>query len=107
LKSSDADEAAHAGYLLCLLGKNDGLPPLITYWKSHARNSSTTRLLYRAISALDDDGQTPVLAQIYAGFAKEPYMVREFYWTIRVMHGPQILKLRKKIRDEIGMEQLQ
>jgi hypothetical protein len=32
--------------------------------------------------------------------------MREFYWTIRSMHGPEILKLRKKIRDEIGIEQL-
>jgi len=34
------------------------------------------------------------------------YDVRNFYWSIRAMHGPEILKLRKRIRDEVGMEML-
>ena len=35
------------------------------------------------------------------------YEVSEFYWTIRIMTGPDILKFRKQIRDEVGMNQLQ
>ena len=30
----------------------------------------------------------------------------DFYWTIRIMSGPEILKFRKQIRDEVGMENL-
>jgi hypothetical protein len=37
----------------------------------------------------------------------ESYYRSEFYWTIRIMTGPEILKFRKQIRDEIGMGQLQ
>jgi len=32
--------------------------------------------------------------------------VRDFYWTIRVMTGPEVLRLRKEIRDQAGMEKL-
>ena len=30
----------------------------------------------------------------------------EFYWTIRVMEGPNALRLRKRIRQEVGMDRL-
>jgi thioredoxin-like negative regulator of GroEL/HEAT repeat protein len=109
LGSTDREEAALAGYLLCLLGKHEGLAPLVEFHQaSHDRNwDGPTRLLTRGISALDDDNQTPLLEQIYSSFNKEDFYMREFYWTIRGMHGTQILKLRKKIRDEVGMERLQ
>ena len=32
--------------------------------------------------------------------------LREFYWTIRNIKGERILALRKKIRDEAGMDRL-
>jgi hypothetical protein len=32
--------------------------------------------------------------------------VKDFYWTIRTMTGPQILALRKKIREEVGIAHL-
>ncbi|HEY8749268.1 MAG TPA: HEAT repeat domain-containing protein [Tepidisphaeraceae bacterium] len=109
LSGANRDDAAMAGYLACLMGKREGLAPLVEYWKTrrNQRWDPATRLLYRAISALDDDGQTPLLEQIYSGFEKQDFSIREFYWTIRSMHGSQILKLRKKIRDEVGMQRLQ
>ena len=109
MQSSDAEDVVCAGYLLCLLGKKEGLPPLLASWEvqKNDRWNKTTELLYRAIATLDDDSQTPVLEQIYKRFGKNNYYIRGFYWTIRVMHGPNILKLRKTIRDEIGMPQLE
>jgi hypothetical protein len=32
--------------------------------------------------------------------------LREFYWTIRDMSDPNVIKLRKQIRDEVGMDHL-
>ena len=79
-----------------------GLPPLLAYWESQSSTiAGTTRptLVYRAIATLDDDSQTPILEQMYKSFAKSQYEAKQFYWIIRVMHGPNILKLRKTIRD--------
>ncbi|MDB5174042.1 MAG: trxA 4 [Phycisphaerales bacterium] len=109
LQGADHQDAAYAGYLLCLMGNRDGLPPLLQQWREQQKQRSNQwdRLAYRAIAALDDDAQTPVLEQIYKGYNQQSYYVREFYWTIRGMHGPAVLKLRKTIRDEVGMQQLQ
>jgi HEAT repeat protein len=111
LSNSDPEKAAEAGYLLCLLGDKGGLPPLVAGWRAHladdAEERMIRRLVYRAISALDDDSQTPVLAEVYGKFEKNDYSMKDFYWTIRAMHGPNILALRKKMRDEVGMTNLQ
>jgi hypothetical protein len=92
-----------------VLGKHQGLAPLLSYWNSQKgdRWNSSNQIVYKAIAALDDDAQTPVLEEIYKSFDKNDYYIRQFYWTIRVMHGPKVLKLRKMIRDEIGMGKLQ
>jgi len=106
LNDSDPRIAAQAGYLLALLGAPEGLPPLLRYWREHKkeRGDDTDRYLYRAIAALDDSAHVPVLQQIYHRLGE--YEVSEFYWTIRIMSGPEILKLRKQIRDEVGMDRL-
>ena len=98
--------AAEAGYLLALLGESRGLEPLLRYAQQQGKsNSQLQRLAYRAIAALDDSNQIPLLKKIYAGLSQ--YEVSEFYWTIRIMTGPEILKFRKQIRDEVGINQLQ
>jgi hypothetical protein len=105
LGDADPEITAYAGYLLCLLGDSKGLDPLLRHWRQHAKAASAwSRLVYQAISYLDDDSQTPVLEEIYEQL--ETYDVRDFYWTIRIIHGPQALALRKRIRDEQGMEAL-
>ena len=110
LEASDSESAARAAYLLVLLGERDAFPILYNYWKSSARSSSAwTRLVYRAISFLDDERFIPDLVWIYENqMLPEPYSeaMKEFYWTIRIMTGPQILELRKRIRDEVGMDTL-
>ena len=62
-----------------------------------------------AISALDDPAKVPVLEEIYKKLSANrnaAYYMKTFYWTIRSMHGAEVLKLRKKIRDEVGMDNL-
>jgi len=97
--------SGEAGYLLTLLGESQGLNPLLQYVDSQENTDrSLQRLAYRAIAALDDSSQIPRLKKIYAGLQQQEKM--EFYWTIRIMTGPEILKVRKQIRDEVGIGQI-
>ena len=103
----DEETAAYAGYLACLLGRPEGMQPLAKYWREKARDDEQWKqLLARAAAALGDDALTPLLQEVYSAYGKESYSVREFYWTIRSIKGPNILKLRKQIRDEVGMDRL-
>ena len=92
-------------YLLALLGDPGGMDALLKYWKEQPKKyNEWHRLVYRAIAVLDDPKYLPVLQEIYTNL--EEYEVREFYWTIRIMNGPEIIKFRKQIRDERGISQL-
>jgi HEAT repeat protein/thiol-disulfide isomerase/thioredoxin len=103
---SDPQIAAEAGYLLALMGESRGLEPLLRYYRQQGKDDSQTqRLVYRAIAALDDSTQIPVLRKIYEDLRGSN--LSEFYWTIRSMTGPDILRLRQQIRDEVGVQQLQ
>ncbi len=107
ITDADGEVAALAGYELALLGSADGLPQLLNYWRDDAEGDPDwRRLSYQAIAALDDDTLTPTLQEIYESFGDSDWEVRQFYWTIRSLRGEQALKLRKKIRDEVGMERL-
>jgi len=84
-----------------LLGEPDGMEPLLKYWRENRKSSSDwDKLVYRAIAVLDDPKYIPVLREIYAQFDKSDK--NEFYWTIRIMSGQEILKFRKQVREEIG-----
>ncbi|MCL2349326.1 MAG: HEAT repeat domain-containing protein, partial [Planctomycetaceae bacterium] len=98
--------AAYSGYLAVLLGDSSGMEPLLKYWRKIGVESdaSIRVLVSRAIASLDDPQYIPVLREIYDQL--RDYNVRDFYWTIRSMTGPEILKLRKEIRDKYGMETL-
>ena len=105
LASDDPDVTAAAGYLLATLGNDEGLERLVERWRKADRKSGQwERALYRAVAALGGDARTPLLREIYQRL--EDYEKREFYWTIRSLEGPEVLKLRKQIRDEVGMDQL-
>jgi hypothetical protein len=108
LKDPDPESAALAGYLLATLGDPSGLDLLLRYWREHAHaDEDWIRLVYRAVAALGDDGRVSLLEKIYGGFRQdEHYQLREFYWTIRAIDGPNALKLRKQIRKEVGMDNL-
>ena len=95
-----------AGYLLVLLDESDGMESLLRQWREHGRGDDRwSRLVYRAIAVADDPRHIPVLREIYGKL--QAYEMSEFYWTIRIMSGPEILKFRKQVRDEVGAAQLQ
>jgi hypothetical protein len=105
LRHADPKVAAYAGYLLALLGDPQGLDKLIAYWREQGRSQdSLTQLVYRAIAALDDARQLPLLEKIYQQLSE--YEVRDFYWTIRAMSGTEIVKFRQRIRNQVGAEKL-
>jgi HEAT repeat protein len=111
MRSADPDIAAQAGYLLTLLQRPEGLAPLVAYWREHGKSEDVWRtLVCQAVVALGDDRNVSILAEIYRGLleAREPYhyQIKEFYWTIRGLDGPNALALRKRIRQDVGMEHL-
>ena len=100
LADPNTEVAAAAGYLLAVLGEPDGLPPLVRYWRENGeKQSELDRLVYQAIAVIDDPKYIGVLREIYDGL--QQYDVGEFYWTIRIMSGPEILKFRKEVRDHM------
>ncbi len=105
LDHPDRETAAYAGYLLALFGEPEGLGPLLGYWRSQSPSDELDRLVYRAISAVDDSQHIAALKQIYGRLNQ--HEKGEFYWTIRGMNGPEILTFRKQIRDEVGVANLQ
>lgn len=108
LADPDPKLAAMAGYLLAISGGDRaGYKKLEAYWRGSAFDDDDWRkMMYRAITALNEDALTPVLDEIYRGMDRQDFEMREFYWTIRGMSGANILALRKRIRDEVGMASL-
>ena len=106
LTNAKRDIRIDAAYLLAKKGRASGMDVLMTAWRE-SEDTETQGLLVDAIVALNDDSQTAVLENVYASLDREyTYYVRDFYWKIRAMQGPKILALRKRIRDEVGMENL-
>ena len=98
LAEADPQAAAEAGYLLALLEQPDGLETLLRF--VHGKDDwQWKQLAVRAIAVLDDQSHVAVLREIYSRLEHNDSEVRDFYWTIRLMTGPEILKLRKQIRD--------
>jgi hypothetical protein len=100
VNDADAEVAACAGYLLAVLGESEGVEPLVRYWQQHGKTTDNwSKMVYRAIAAVNDPKYIGVLQEIYAKL--QGYERQEFYWTIRIMTGPEILAFRKQIRDEM------
>ena len=107
LDSRDPQVAAFAGYIAALFGEEDGLAPLLSFWQSQTEpTADLDRLVYRAIAVLDQPEHIPLLKEIYARREATELGVSDFYWTIRIMSGRDILGFRKQIRSEVGMESL-
>ncbi len=105
IEDSDPQVAAYAGYLAAMFDEADGLRPLLRYWHGKEKDEALDRLVYRAIALLDDSAHIAELRTIYGRL--DEYDISQFYWTIRIMSGPQILRFRKEIRDKVGAEKLQ
>lgn len=106
VEDSNPEIAAYAGYLTALFADPAGMEPLLAYWKQQGKQNSTiSTLIYRAAAVLDDPKYIPELREVYDKL--QEYELGRFYWTIRIMTGPEILKFRKEIRDKHGMSKLQ
>ena len=110
LDQPDKAVAARAAYLLALLGDPSGVDRVIAYWRHpspDAKPRSWEEAAYQSIAISNDARYVPILEEIYDSMRRErAYQIRDLYWTIRSMTGPEVLKLRKRIRDEVGMDQL-
>lgn len=105
IASTDAKTRAYAGYVLAVLGEMDGLQPLIDYWSDDNKNDRDIRkLVYRAIAKLNAADRIDVLREIQGTIPE--FDIADFYWTIRIMSGDDVLRLRKEIRDKYGMNRL-
>ena len=110
INDENEEIAAYAGYFTVLLGDPSGMEPLLKYWRKSTANTteendgSINVLVYGAIASLDDPQHVPILREIHVKLGESE--VRNFYWTIRGMTGPEILKFRKELRDKHGMENL-
>ncbi|MFI5456338.1 MAG: HEAT repeat domain-containing protein [Isosphaerales bacterium] len=113
LKAVDPEIAALTGFALALLGDSQGLEPLLSYWrKQAAKNPSWDKRVYQAVAQLGDDSQIAALEQIYSGarsasasssMTMDTPIIKDLYWTIRGMDGPNARRLRQRIRSEVGM----
>jgi hypothetical protein len=111
LLAPDPELAALVGFAAALTGEPAGLGPLLAYWrKQRAKDPSWSKRAYQAIAEVADDSQVTVLEQIYASAqtagaapGTDRSIIKELYWTIRGMEGANARRLRKRIRDEVGM----
>ena len=106
LTDPDDATAAYAAYLLARNKDPQGLDALIARWQEHKDSEEARELVYEAIAFLNSADHVHILEDIYATFAEHRYRVRPFYWAIRPMTGDKVLRLRKKIRDDVGMDLL-
>ena len=113
LDSDNETVSLLARYVLAVLGEPVDVGPLIARWRKEGspRYGSLRwdRPVFEALAERNRAADVPVLEEIYE-FLREEYdtdAVREFYWTIRTMTGPEVLALRKRIRSEVGMDSLQ
>jgi hypothetical protein len=105
-RSDDPVDRAYVRYFAVLLDQTEELGPLLAPWEAEPEDPMARRLLVRAIAYLDDPANLPLLERIYASLKDSPSEAGDFYWTIRIMHGPEVLALRKRIRDELGIDRL-
>ena len=111
LVSGDPELAALAGYALTLLGDSEGLGPLLGYGRQRAeKDRSWDKRIYQAIAQAGDDSKVMILEQIYArarsagaSSSVDVAIVKDLYWSIRGMDGPNARRLRQRIRNDVGM----
>jgi hypothetical protein len=109
LRDPNPTTSAGAAYLLAVLGDPSGLTTLTRYWRESPR-SEWMKLLAMAIASLEDDANVHILEEIYQQMNPEFEIgrhnseIRSLYWIIRPMEGPNALRLRKRMRAEVGMQ---
>ena len=98
---------AYVSYFHSLLDPKANIDDLLNHWKLDKSNESISKLVFEAVASTNNDEKISVVEEIYKLHgANDISFAAELYWTIRVMDGSHALKLRKLIRDEVGMSQL-
>ena len=106
LTEGNDSAAALVAYFQSLLGEKPDLTPLIKM-SNDEETEEVAKMLFQAIAMQNDDSQTPELEKIYDQFGVgDNQFSAELYWTIRTMEGEKVIVLRKRIRDEVGMDNL-
>jgi hypothetical protein len=111
LKAADPELAALAGHALALLGGPEGLEALLGHWRRRAaKDQAWDKRVYQAVAHVGDDSKVSALEQIYAGARSagassytDASVIKDLYWSIRGMDGPNARRLRQRIRNEVGM----
>lgn len=112
LHDADPEVPPAAAYLLCVLGDAAALPPLVRYWREHPDEGGWTDKLALAVASLDDDANVPILEEVYEQLSADAErsgskpQFRSLYWISRPLTGPNALRLRKRIRADVGMDAL-
>lgn len=107
--SEDPHVLAQAGYFLTLFDNPQLLGALQAVWESAPDDTGYHRLAYRALARVNDPQTVPVLERIYQQLLSgddADEEVKEFYWTIRTMTGPEVMALRRKIRQDHSADAL-
>jgi HEAT repeat protein len=110
LADPDPVTAAASGYLLALFNDPAGLPALVRYWRDAVKDDADwIRLVATAVAGLDDDTKVPLLEEAYRVLApagsterRDDSAIRDLYWTMRHMTGPNARRLRNMIHAEVG-----
>jgi thiol-disulfide isomerase/thioredoxin len=100
------DARALAEYYRVLLGERSDLANLRAWSLQLKNDAGVDRLLYQTISLLNEVKFVGELERIYEGHKEDITFCSSMYWSIRLMKGPEILKLRKRMRDELGVQNL-
>lgn len=110
LDHPDESVVARTTYALAVMGEGIDMQILVRAARSEGLDpylGGFTNLVVLAIAGRDQDDAVPVLEEIYELMDPDNhYYIKELYWKIRIMTGPKALALRKRIRDEVGMQQL-
>ncbi len=102
-----AESKAYVAYFRSLLDPKADITDLLDRWRVNKDFESTSKLVFEAVASTNNDDEIPIVEEIFKLHGKnDTSFAADLYWTIRVMDGPNALKLRKKIRDEVGMNRL-
>ena len=104
----DTEVSALRTYFKAILQSKTDLKPLLNYWQDEDQSEEMATIVYEAIAATNNDKLIPTVEEIYDAHGKDSNRyAANLYWTIRVMDGKKALALRKRIRDEVGMRNLE
>jgi thioredoxin 1 len=101
----DVETQALVTYFRALSDPKTELAPLVAAWKKNPDDQSISKLMYEAIASTNRDDLVYIAEDIFDAHGVDSNrFASELYWTIRVMDGKTAISLRKRIRDEVGMD---